>query len=397
MNDKMVRLGKESSVIRELSACAEKRKKEIGQDHVYDFTIGNPNAKTPDLVTHNLVELLLHQSDRLHDYTAASGDLYVREALIQHLNETYGCQENKEYLYLTSGASASLSIAIHALINPHDEVLLFAPFFPEYPVYIEDAGGKVIPIVTDSQNGFIPSLKKIRETMTSKTKMVIINSPNNPTGVVYPESFIRFLSLLLKEKQQEYGHPIYLLSDEPYRELIYTKQKYPFVTNYYENSLVCYSYSKTLSLPGERIGYLLVSNRCIHKEEVFAAISGAGRALGFICAPSLFQHLLPTCLHVTADFSLYDQNRQEMLAILNEFHYQIAAKAEGAFYLFVKALEDDAIQFCETAKQFDLFMVPSDSFGLPGFVRISYCVSPTTIKNSKVAFEQLKKYYEERV
>lgn len=394
----MLKFGRESSVIRELSNCANQRKKEIDENLVYDFTIGNPNVKTPKIVTDCLKKLLDEKSDSfLHDYTEAAGNLHVRAEIIKNLNERYGCNERKEYLYLTTGASTSLSIALHALMNKQDEVIVFAPYFPEYKVFIETSGGIAKIIQTKEEDGFVPNLEEVKHCITPKTKMIIINSPNNPTGVVYSKEFLQSLCVLLEKKQNEYGHAIYLLSDEPYRELIYSKKKYPFVTNFYANSLVAYSYSKSLSLPGERIGYLLVSNRCADKDLIFQAIKGAGRALGFICAPSLFQYLLPNCLNVTADFSIYDQNRRKLLQILKRHGFICAAKPEGAFYLFVKSLEADAIHFCEIAKKFNLFLVPSDSFGMPGFVRISYCVSYETIKNSNHAFKLLKQYYEENL
>ena len=395
MNKEMIKLGQESSVIRELSKEANLRKKEIGNHLVYDFTIGNPNVKAPKIVNDNLKRLIDDFSNSfLHDYTESAGNASVREKLIESINSIYGCNENKELIYLTNGASTSLSVALHALINPGDEVIIFAPYFPEYYVFIKTVGGIVKVVQTYEKDGFIPNFKNLEQNINEHTKMIIINSPNNPTGVVYSENFIKQLCELLERKQKEYKQVIYLLSDEPYRELIYSDVKYPFITNYYDNSLVAYSYSKSLSLPGERIGYLLVSNKCKDKELVFNAIKGAGRAIGCICAPSLFQYLLPTVLNITSDFSIYIENRDLLVRILSKTGYEIACKPEGAFYLFIKSLEDDAIAFCKKATEFNLFMVPSDSFGLKGYVRISYCVSSETIKNSEEAFKKLKEYYE---
>ncbi|MGM9858309.1 MAG: pyridoxal phosphate-dependent aminotransferase [Bacilli bacterium] len=396
MNKEMIKLGLESSVIRELSACANKRKKDIGSHLVYDFTIGNPNVKAPKIVNDNLKKLIDEYSDSyLHDYTENVGNAFVREKLIENINEVYGCNENKDLLYLTNGASTSLSVALHALINRGDEVIIFAPYFPEYTVFINAVGGIVKAVQTNENDGFIPNLEVLEEKITKNTKMIIINSPNNPTGVVYSEKFIIDLCTVLEKKQKQFNQVIYLLSDEPYRELIYSNTKYPFITNYYSNSLVAYSYSKSLSLPGERIGYLLVSNKCQDKELVFAAVKGAGRSIGCICAPSIFQYLLPTVFNVTSDFSIYIKNRDLLIDILSNAGYSIAAKPEGAFYLFVKSLDKDAIAFCKKATEFNLFMVPSDSFGMEGYVRISYCVSSEMIASSEEAFIKLKQYYEE--
>ena len=329
----MIKLGQESSVIRELSKEANLRKKEIGNHLVYDFTIGNPNVKAPKIVNDNLKRLIDDYSNTfLHDYTESAGNASVREKLIDSINSIYGCNENKELIYLTNGASTSLSVALHALINPGDEVIIFAPYFPEYYVFIKTVGGIVKVVRTYEKDGFIPNLENLEQNINEHTKMIIINSPNNPTGAVYSEKFIKQLCKLLESKQKEYNHVIYLLSDEPYRELIYSDVKYPFITNYYDNSLVAYSYSKSLSLPGERIGYLLVSNKCKDKELVFNAIKGAGRAIGCICAPSLFQYLLPTVLNITSDFSIYVENRDLLIKILLDAGYEIACKPEGAFY-----------------------------------------------------------------
>lgn len=391
VNKKMIGLGKQSSAIRELFEYGKIRKQEIGEDKVFDFSIGNPNVKTPDYVNEKLIELLkTSDSVLLHGYTSATGEITTRNAIAGYLNKTFGCNEQGKYIYLTLGAAASLSIAFNALLNDGDEVILFAPFWPEYKVLAEKANGKIVIVKAD--NNFNPDIEDFKNKINENTKVVVINSPNNPTGVIYSESIIRQISDVLSQKQKEYKHDIYLLSDEPYRELIYGNEKYPFVTNYYDNSLVAYSFSKSLSLPGERVGYLLVSSKCNQVDDVFASVCGAGRSLGFVCANSLFQRLIPHVLDITSDLSTYKVNRELLYKGLTDLGYKVIYPS-GAFYMFVKALEEDDEKFSNVAKQHELLLVPSSSFGIKGYVRISYCVATDVIKNAMPAFEKLMKHY----
>lgn len=391
INSKMYDLGKSPSKIRELFEYGKNRKREIGEDKVFDFSIGNPSVASPDVVNETLIKLITNtEPTLLHGYTSATGDLTVRQKIAEYLNNTYGTNHKAEYIYLTVGAAASLTISLNALINPGDEVIVFAPYFPEYKVFVEKAGGILKEVLPDPET-FEPNLIDLENKISAKTKAVIINSPNNPTGVVISEETIIKISELLNKKSLEYNGIIYLLSDEPYRELVYEGVT-PFITKYYDNTIISYSFSKSLSLPGERIGYLLVSEKCIYKDEVFTAICGAGRALGFVCAPALFQYMIPSCLGVTSDINVYRENRDKLYKHLTKLGYEVL-KPSGAFYMFVKALEDDATKFMEKAKKHELLLVPSDSFGYPGYVRISYCVSPKMIDASLTAFEKLYKEY----
>ena len=390
-NEKMLGLGKQSSAIRELFEYGKIRKKEIGEDNVFDFSIGNPNVKTPDFVNEKLIEIIKNTDPvSLHGYTSASGNMKTRDAIAEYLNKTYGCNEQGKYIYLTLGAAASLSIAFNALLNEGDEVIVFTPFWPEYKVLAENANGKMVFVNSDDK--FYPDFNDFENKITNKTKIVIINSPNNPTGVIYDEKVIKKIASIMNAKQKEYGHNIYLLSDEPYRELVYNNQKYPFVTNYYDNSLVAYSFSKSLSLPGERVGYLLVSSKMNNKDDVFACVCGSGRSLGFVCASSLFQELIPHVLGITSDLSVYKENRELLYNSLVSLGYEVVYPS-GAFYMFVKALEEDDEAFSNVAKQEELLLVPSASFGIKGYVRISYCVSNKTIKDSLPAFKRLMDRY----
>ncbi len=392
-NESMKKLGETGSAIRELFEYGKLRKKIIGEDNVFDYSLGNPSIPTPQIVTDTLSKLLLESDPvSLHGYTSAAGDYDVRSAICDYLNKTYRVKEQPELVYMTVGAAASLTITFKALLNKDDEVIVFAPFFPEYKVFIENAFGKIV-IVNPSLPSFDPDFNELEQLITNKTKMVVINSPNNPTGVVYEESVIKKLSKILEQKQIEFNHNIYLISDEPYRELIYGDIKYPFVTKYYPNSIVCYSFSKSLSLPGERIGYILVGSNCNNNQNIFKAICGAGRSLGFVCAPSLFQKMIPNCLGYTADLTEYQINRDLLYNKLTEIGYEVVSP-DGAFYLFVKALEIDAKKFSNYAKRYELLLVPSDSFGIGGYVRISYCVSRTMIEKSLQSFIKLYQDYQ---
>ena len=390
--ERMKNLGTKRSVIRELFEYGNKRKNEIGAENVFDFSIGNPSIPAPKELSDELCRILSEENPlSVHSYTSAPGDFSARKAIAENLNERFKTSFVPENLYLTCGAAASLTISLSAVVNDGEEVIIFAPYFPEYTVFIETAGGKPVSVPylwPDFQIDF----DKLKESINEKTAAVIINSPNNPSGAVFSEECIAKLGKILSEAEEKFGRKIYLISDEPYRELVYDGTKVPFVTEYYKDTIVCYSYSKSLSLPGERIGYILVSPKNPDWKELYAGICGAGRALGFVCAPSLFQHMIPKCVNLTSDISLYEENRNLLYNALCEMGFE-SVKPKGAFYLFVKSPEPDANAFSEKAKKYEILVVPSDDFGMEGFVRISYCVSKEQIERSLPSFKKLAEEY----
>ncbi|MDO4380432.1 MAG: pyridoxal phosphate-dependent aminotransferase [Clostridia bacterium] len=388
----MYELGAHSSVIREIFEYAKKRTEVVGKENIFDFSIGNPSVPAPEIVNETIKKLVdTVPSTELHGYTSAVGDNSVREAIAGYLNKTYGTSFRKENFYMTVGAAASLTITLTALHEEGDEVIILAPFFPEYRVFAEKAGMKPVIVLSDEKT-LLPDFAAIENAITEHTKAVIINSPNNPSGVVLDEECVKTLSALLEKKQKEFGKPIFIISDEPYRELVYGNVKVPFMTKYYDNTIVCYSFSKSLSLPGERIGYILVPDEAASSGELFKAVCGAGRALGYVCAPALFQFVIKECLGKTSDISVYEKNRDLLIKTAERLGFS-CAKPDGAFYLFMKSPEKDAAAFCEKAKKYELLFVPSDSFGFPGYVRIAYCVSTEMIEKAIPAFEKLAKEY----
>lgn len=393
MNETMRKLGAERSAIRELFEYGKKRSAEVGANHVFDFSIGNPSVPTPPEVSAELTRLL-RESDpvALHGYTSAQGDPAARRAIAAHLNRTYSAEADPDLIYLTAGAAASLTVSLNAILNAGDEVILLAPFFPEYRVFAERAGGRVRIVQPDPET-FLPDFEALEAAIGDSTRALILNSPNNPSGAILSENGLRRLCGILDAAEKRYGHPVWLLSDEPYRELVWDGSRIPFVTQYYGNSLVLYSYSKSLSLPGERIGYILVSSRAQNARGIYEAICGAGRALGFVCAPSLLQHMLPACAGLCADFSVYRTNRALLYESLTALGFE-AVRPQGAFYLFLRAPEPDAKRFAERAKALELLLVPSDSFGMGGYVRISYCVPTDRIRRALPAFAELAKRYD---
>ena len=392
VSEKMMQLGKKSSIIREIFEYGKKRKAEIGAENVFDFSLGNPSVPAPQKVTDVMTKLMSEvPAEVLHGYTSGPGDMNVRTAIAEYINNKFGVEANAGLIYMTCGAAASLTITLNAITEPDDEVIAFAPFFPEYRVFAEQAGAKFVT-VSCKQEDLQIDFDALEKAINKNTKAIIINSPNNPSGVIVPEKDIIKLTDLLKDKQKEYNKEIFLISDEPYRELVFTGEKVPYIPCYYENSFVCYSYSKALSLPGERIGYIFVSPTMKDAGDVYAAVCGAGRALGYVCAPSLMQYTIAQCLEDTADISIYEKNRKLLYEGLTNIGYTVI-KPDGAFYMFVKALEDDAFKFYERAKNFELLLVPSDDFGCKGFVRISYCVDTQLIENSLPAFKALYEDY----
>ena len=393
INKNMMHLGNVRSVIRETFEYGNKRAKEIGRENVYDFSLGNPSVPAPNDVHNTMLNLLQNgDSVKLHGYTSAQGAEITREKIAQNINDRFNAGVDKNDIYMTCGAAASLTISINALACDGDEFIAIAPFFPEYRVFVEAAGAKLVVVEADTQK-FQIDFDKLKSAISPNTKAVIINTPNNPTGVVLSEDTIKKLCSILKEESEKRGEPIYLISDEPYRELVYDDNTVvPYLTNYYDNTLVCYSYSKSLSLPGERIGYIVVCNKMEHKKDIYAAVCGAGRALGFVCAPSMIQQVVIENLGKTADLSVYKTNRDLLYKSLTEYGYE-CVYPDGAFYLFVKALEDDANEFCKKAREFDLLLVPSDSFGCEGYIRIAYCVTTEMIERSLPAFKKLAECY----
>ena len=389
----MYRLGSQRSAIRELFEYGKKRAEVVGVENVYDFSLGNPTVPAPDCVNETIRELTQTlDSISLHGYTSAQGDLATRQAIADYLNQTHGTHFTADDFYMTMGAAASLSLCFRALTTSReDEFITIAPFFPEYRVFVEAAGAKLVVVPADTK-AFQIDFAALTERITPHTKGVIINSPNNPSGAVYSEETIEKLAFLLRKKANEYGTEIFILADEPYREIAYDGVEVPFVTQYYDNTLVCYSYSKSLSLPGERIGYVLVPKEVTESRIVYAAIAGAGRALGYVCAPSMFQKVLVKCMGQTGDVELYKKNRDLLYEGLTKIGYE-CFKPQGAFYLFVKTLEEDSDAFCERAKEEDLLIVSATGFGCPGYARISYCVDEDMIKRSFAAFERLYKSY----
>ena len=392
VNKKNVELGEVRSVIRELFEYGKMQKEIVGEDNVFDFSIGNPSVPAPSIVRDTLIDLLTNEDPvKVHGYTSAQGDLGVRTSISEYLNKTYSASTDPNLIYLTVGAAAALTSAINAICNPGDEVVLIAPFFPEYRVFIEKAQAKVV-VTKSNKNTLKPDYNELEKAITKNTKAVIIDYPNNPTGVVLNEAELAEFAAFLHKKEIEYGHEIYLISDEPYRELIFEDIKYPFVTNFYNNSIICYSFSKSLSLPGERIGYVLVNPKCNEANTVYSAVCGAARSLGFVCAPTIFQYLIPKALGHTGDLSIYKDNRDYLYKSLTEIGYEVV-KPSGAFYMFVKSPSGDGKEFSDRAKKYNVLIVPSDSFGIDGYVRISYCVDNKMIRRSISSFKNIMEEY----
>ena len=417
LNENMIYLGKERSAIRELFEQGKILKEKYGDDKVYDFSLGNPSIPCPESLNEtiknlttiaealdknenfkNIISTNLNydyrklKSTELHGYTSAQGDKIVRYAISDYLNKKYNANTNGDLIYMTAGAAAGLTIVLKAITNDsNDEIIIFTPYFPEYKVFIKNANATSVE-VKPNLDDFQPDLDDFKNKITKNTSAIIINSPNNPTGTMYDEETIKKICAILYDKEKEYAHPIYIISDEPYRELVYNNTAYPFITNYYNDSIITYSFSKSLSVPGERIGYILINPLCENKDNLYAAICGAGRSQGYVCAPTLFQFLIPHLLGTTSDISIYKENANLFYNELIKIGYQVV-KPVGAFYLFAKALCDDAKVFSKKAIEYNLLLVPSDSFGIDGYIRIAYCVSKTQIINSLPMFKDLYNFY----
>ena len=393
-NQKMFGLGSKRSIIREIFEYSKARAAEIGADKVYDFSLGNPSVPAPAEVNETIATLMATENSvLLHGYTSAQGDAGVRKIISDRICEKFGVNMSPNLIYMTCGAAASLSICLKAIMeeNADDECIVFAPFFTEYRVFIENAGGKVV-VSQPLPKTFQIDIADFESKITQSTKAVIVNSPNNPSGVVYSEETILALCEVLERKSSEYGRPIYLIADEPYRELVYSGVDVPYLMNYYNNTFVCYSYSKSLSLPGERIGYIAVSPTMEEATNLYLTVCGAGRSLGYVCAPSLFQQVIARCIDAKVNVEAYKENRDLLYDNLTAYGYE-CVKPDGAFYLFVKALEDDAYAFFEKAKKHEILVVPCDDFGVKGYVRIAYCTDREKVLGALPAFEALAKEY----
>ena len=387
-NQQAYALGANRSCIRDLFEYGCQRAAIVGRENVYDYSLGNPSIPSPPEVNRAIREILAEMDSlAVHGYTSAVGDYAARQAIADDLNGRYGGGVTPEDLFLGCGAAPELTAVFRALTVPGGEILAIAPYFPEYKPFAEVAGA-VFKVVPPDVPDFQIRLDAVEEMLTEHTTAVIVNSPNNPSGVVYTRQTLSALAALLRRKSGEYGHPIYIVADEPYRELAYEGVEVPFLPLIYPNTIVCYSYSKSLSLPGERIGYIYVPKQAEDSAALYAAIAGASRGAGHVCAPSLMQKVIARCAHLRPDLEAYDENRRTLYNALTEMGYEMA-KPDGAFYLFIKAPGGDANAFSEKAKQKDLLLVPGDGFGCPGYFRICYCVSHDMILRSLPVFREL--------
>ena len=392
LNERMVALGTSRSVIRELFEFGKQRAAEIGAENVFDFSIGNPSVPAPDAVNETAIKLLQDTDPVvIHGYTSAQGDIEVRKLLADSVNRRFDTSFGPDNFYVSVGAAAALCCCLNGLCNKDDEVIVFAPYFPEYKVFIEGAGAKMNLIPADTE-AFQIDFEKFEAAINENTKAVIVNSPNNPCGVVYSHETCTKLAEILNAKSAELGHPIYLIADEPYREIVFDGIEVPYLPKYYNNTLVCYSWSKSLSLPGERLGYVLVPDEVEEHGLVYAAVAGAGRSLGYVNAPGLFQRVCAMCADMTADITIYETNRNLLYTGLREIGFDVV-KPDGTFYIFPKTLEEDDVAFCERAKQFNILIVPGSGFGCPGHARISYCVPTERIERALDAFKKLADSY----
>ncbi len=390
INETAYALGAHRSYIRDLYEYGRSRAAIVGPENVYDYSLGNPSIPAPQEVGQAIRDILSDtDSLAIHGYTSAVGDYETRKAIADDLNQRYHAAVKPENFFLGCGAAPELATVFSALTVPGSEILAIAPYFPEYKPFAE-AAGATFKVVPPDVPDFQIHLDAVEDMLTENTSAIIVNSPNNPSGVVYTKETLLALAALLTRKSKEYGHPIYIISDEPYRELVYDGATVPFLPAIYPDTVICYSYSKSLSLPGERIGYIYVPENATDSAAVFAAIAGAARASGHVCAPSLWQKVVARCAHLRPDLIAYDRNRKALYEGLTAMGYE-TAKPDGAFYLFVKAPGGDAVAFSEKAKEKDLLVVPGDGFGCPGYFRLCYCVSYEMIQKSLPVFAELIK------
>lgn len=381
-------LGSVRSYIREVFEYGRQQAKIVGEENVFDYSLGNPSIPAPEKVNETIINVLNTESSiKVHGYTSGPGDDSIREAVAKNLTERFGKVIRPANLFFTCGAAPALMTALTALACEDSEVIAIAPFFPEYKPFIESSGNKFVMVPADTTS-FQIDMAALESLVNEHTQAIIVNSPNNPSGVVFSQETLEKVGSILGAAAEKYGHPIYIIADEPYRELVYDGVEVPFIPNVYKDTIVCYSWSKSLSLPGERIGYVLVPDDAADSAELFAAVAGAARMLGHVCAPSLIQRAVAACCDIMPDLEAYDVNRNLLYNGLTEIGYE-CAKPQGAFYLFVKAPGGDAMAFAEKAKKKNLLIVPSDSFGVPGYFRLSYCVSKEMIERSLPAFKEV--------
>ena len=392
ISKKMLDLGTKRSVIRDIFEYGNKLAKEIGAENVLDFSLGNPSTPAPREVANTIKYMVEGLSPKdYNSYTSSAGDTDTRLAVAKNLNKRFSTDYTDKNIFMTCGASASLNIIFKAIIEPNDEIIVNIPYFPEYKVFIEGQGGK--PVFVKCSENLCLDISEIENKINENTKAILINSPNNPSGVIYPKENLSALTELLERKQNEYSHPIFLISDEPYRELVFTNEKPEFLPNLYNNTLVAYSWSKSLSLPGERIGYILVPNKVKNHEDVFAAVGGAARVLGHVCAPSMFQYVVKSCVDVEPNIGVYRTNRNILFKELLKMGYTVA-NPDGAFYMFIKSPNDDGYDFCERAKKYNMLLVPGEGFGMKEYVRLSFCVETEKIEKSIDIFKKLISEYD---
>lgn len=392
VSEKMYELGSKKSTIRTIFEYGKERAKVVGKENIYDFSLGNPNVPTPQIITDTMIDILKNEDPcSIHGYTVAPGDPECRESLAKSINRRFGTSFTGNNLFMTAGAAASITICFKALTEENDEFIAFAPYFPEYKCFVESTGAK-LKVVPAKVDDFQIDFSEFEKIINKNTKGVIVNSPNNPSGAVYSEETIIKLAEVLKKKEKEYGHPIFIIADEPYREVAYDNVLIPYIPKYYENTLVCYSYSKSFSLPGERIGYIVIPNEVADFNVIFSSIAGAARVLTHVNAPALFQKVVGRCADVPSDISIYEKNRELLYNGLIEAGFE-CVKPQGAFYLFPKSLEEDEVAFCERAKKYDLLLVPGGDFGCPGHFRASYCISTEVIEKSLPLFKKLAEEY----
>ena len=392
ISKKMLDLGTKRSVIRDIFEYGNKLAKEIGAENVLDFSLGNPSTPAPREVANTIKYMVEGLSPKdYNSYTSSAGDTDTRLAVAKNLNKRFSTDYTDKNIFMTCGASASLNIIFKAIIESDDEIIVNIPYFPEYKVFIEGQGGK--PVFVKCSENLCLDISEIENKINENTKAILINSPNNPSGVIYPKENLSALTELLERKQNEYSHPIFLISDEPYRELVFTNEKPEFLPNLYNNTLVAYSWSKSLSLPGERIGYILVPNKVKNHEDVFAAVGGAARVLGHVCAPSMFQYVVKSCVDVEPNIGVYRTNRNILFKELLKMGYTVA-NPDGAFYMFIKSPNDDGYDFCERAKKYNMLLVPGEGFGMKEYVRLSFCVETEKIEKSIDIFKKLISEYD---
>ena len=391
VSESMLKLGTARSVIRELFEFGKKRAAEVGAENIFDFSIGNPSVPAPAALNETLIRLLQEQPDTIHCYTSAQGDALVRQRFADSLNRRFGTAYTADEFFVTGGAAPSLCGVFRGLSCPGDEYILFAPYFPEYKVFVESNGGKTV-IIPPEIEGFQIDFDALEQAITPNTKAVVLNNPNNPSGVVYSRETLEKLAAVLTGRSEAYGHTIYIISDEPYREIVFEGSTVHWIPHIYKDTIICYSFSKALSVPGERLGYVLVPKDIADSAAVYAAVAGASRSMGHVNAPSLFQHATSLCCDMTADLSVYEKNCKLLVSALREMGYYVAEPG-GAFYLFPRALEQDDFAFSERAKQFGLLLVPGSGFGAPGHFRISYCVQTEMIERALPAFKALADSY----